>query len=203
MRRLTPSHSWDGLFWWDGRSWLPAYDASGRWWFDGRQWVPAVSATARPAPPRWVLVGGAAWLLALLASIVVAVVALVGADEGSRKHMSTGLATALLACGAAALLATLAWGAALGRARRWRDVLFSAGAGTGLLIAAFAMAWLVGPNANEPGADNAAGAGAAVFSMPAFVALSVPLWLGAAIGLLLPRPRSGREERAEGGAPAR
>jgi hypothetical protein len=84
------------------------------------------------------------------------------------------------AMAAAALVCTLALGGLVGRERSWREVAATAAIGTCALLT-----WYVATMVGQPdaaGSEQAAGAGAVIFAVPAFVAIGSLLAAGASIG---------------------
>jgi hypothetical protein len=96
------------------------------------------------------------------------------------------LATALL-LGSLAVLASMCWGLVLALLRRWDWILVSAVAGTAVLIGWYGMAMIAG---GDPHADDEAGAGAAIFSVPTFLLVGLLLAAGGGLGSAYRRLRT-------------
>ena len=166
---MVPQYSPDGRWWWDGYTWRPAFTSDGRSWFDGRYWR---TVAVRSPRPRWVLPLAGVWLSALSAWEITAWVSVAA---GAKIDASWVLVIALLA--AAGVLATVSWGFCLARYRRWADLAISAVVGAGVLLGWYVAAMI---SLAQPGeaADNEAGAGVAIFSLPALASVSILLGIG-------------------------
>ncbi len=158
------------------------------WIWNGQQWLPTWDWSTRPTgrkPPRWLLITGVAWIVCLSAWMVVGIsliaaarpnVGVTGDEQRGDLEIMAGLA-------GFAVLATIVWGALVGR-RREHYWLWPAGAvGTGLLIGGYVIAMLASPTDGAADNDNAAGAGVAIIILPTAAVVLVLLWLGAGIGL--------------------
>lgn len=166
-----PLYSPEGAWWWSGERWMPTLSPDGRWRWDGRAWV-APSAVPRP---RWVLRWGAIWLALLVGPIpVVSILVLVDATN-------TVVIGTCVVLGLTALLATLAYGALLGRHHRWRDIAVAALAGTLCFLACYVVLMVTAPDPDGTN-DIAGGVGLVFLGPPTLLTLSILLGLGGAVG---------------------
>jgi len=171
----------DGEWWWSGERWLPAYtpDRKQRW--NGVLWVRAGQRQEVILPPRlarW----GIAWLVSLDLWLVAAV--RIGHHSDAWKVLDVWL----LGVGASVgLIATLVWGAALGRQRLWLALGLSAFVGTVWTLMVWGMVWLLLTPDTDPIADNEAGASVAILVVPVFLGVATALGIGGAMGRWLLR----------------
>lgn len=171
--------SYDGLWWWDGTRWLPAYTPNRKWRFDGYQWQPA---TARARPPRWLMVTGIVWLSCVASWMTAGTIFLAVSSPGD-----PGLEALIVIIGLAAIavLATVAWGFLVGRRRATAWLWPAAAAGTAVQMFTYVTAMLAAPQSpRDANNDTAAGAGLVFLTIPTGILILVLLWLGAGIGAL-------------------
>jgi hypothetical protein len=180
----TPAHSPDGASWWNGRAWFPAVSRDSKWWFDGRVWV-----RAHPLSwPRWLLVGGATWILALMVwEPAIAITSWQAHGAFGRPSDAVVVGT-----GGIAVLGTVLWGAVLGNAGRWRQLAMSAAAGSAMLLAGYGVIMVATAPGTDTTGDNEAGAGAAILAVPTFLAVAMLLLLGGLAAHLVAVARSRR-----------
>jgi hypothetical protein len=176
-RLLSPAHSRDGNWWWDGQGWYSAHSQDRRWWFDGQRWI---ASPNRLTWPRWLLAGTVIWLLLLVAWEPATTIAVLRADK-----FDDSAATVLVITAAIAALATLFWGCVLGRTRRWRQLAISTAMGAGALLVGYVAIMLATASPDDPTVDNAAGAGLAMAAVPTVIVVGAVLFFGAGIGRLL------------------
>lgn len=173
--------------------WVPAWSADRARWFDGAQWVP----TYRPKGggprdwPRRIVVPVVMWLLVLSAFPTAVLVAVNGLPAGQVIPDDTLRLLAIV--GAVCLAPTPLLGFWLGRDGRWLQTLWVAAIGTGLLTAWYVALFLA--DQSDPSADNEAGAGVAILSLPTFVALLGLLGLGGGVAKLMAWARATRTAR--------
>jgi len=171
----TFSH--DGWWWWNGQRWLPAYSADRMWRFDGIRWK---RNTRRP--PRWLVSSGIVWLCLLGSWLLVGTILLAASAPGDIT-VAEGIVIASLA--ALALIATVSWGAFLGRRRATIWLWPAAAVGTAVELFFYVTAMLAAPVVDGAAdQDTAAGAGLALLAIPTALLILVLLWLGAGIGCL-------------------
>lgn len=181
--RITPAHSPDGLWWWNGTSWLPAYGPDRRWWFDGTMWI-------RTQPTAWqrLRLPTLEWLTLLSVRCWLLFRAGAAADWTT---IPTGYQPWLATSGAASVLGTITLGAWVGRLRLWSAVPLMALSGGGVLGCWYVAMMAASTPADADGSvtDLATGAGLVLFGTPAVAGLLVLLYAGALIGRVTGRAR--------------
>jgi len=192
-------HSPDGAWWWTGSQWLPAWSPDRRWWFDGTTWQRQRGPTSNWSV--WsirtrLIAPVAAWLILWLLSVTLSVSAVAHAPTSpSPETQSLALRTVAVAAAVwlVGMVATGIWcGRVSGFKVRQAAVVWvaSAAAITLLLLVGYVVSMSA---SSDPSADTAAGAGAAMFTIPAFglVLSSTGLGLGVAFlaHLILHGPR--------------
>lgn len=190
MEHLRPTaqvvagwHSPDCRWWWDGWAWRSALTPNRRYWFTGSRWV----RWRNGRPSRGGLsVRGAVWLTVCAAWLPIAALVLTSRD-GNPTRDSVVVAAIVAGVG---LLVLPAGGLVLARDREpWRFwVLWLAGTGANLV--GYLGAMLTVPD--QPGQDDAAGAGLVILSVPVAVTIAALIALGLGIGLVLFRRRQTR-----------
>lgn len=163
----TQRLSADGLWWFDGASWLPTISADGLWRWNGHAWV---STRRRPTLPRWAKFCGASWLVLLGAWLAFLVIA-----AGGTSDLPDWAAAPTIVLAAIAVLATLGWGAVLGKLKAWRTLAKSAPVGAAVLCFWYVVAMI---SSNDPTADDAAGAGLVLLGVPALIVVVLLLGIG-------------------------
>lgn len=156
----------DGLWWFDGSTWLPTISPDGRRRWNGHSWVP----TGRPPLPRRAKFCGAAWLVLLGAWLAFLTIAADG-----RSDLPGWAAAPTIVLVAIAVLATLGWGAVLGQLSAWRTLAKSAPAGAAVLYFWYVVAMV---SSNDPTADDAAAVGLVVLGVPAVIVVALLLGIG-------------------------
>ena len=151
----------------------------GRWRWTGTQWVP--TRPLKPPMPMRTKVFGILWLLSLSLWLPIAL-AVIHSDSPGWNALSVSLVAAL----ALPIPTTMAWGAHLGRTSRWRVATLSVPVGCFVLMFAYGLAFVLGPDAD---ADIEAGAGIGMFSVPTLLALAVLVYAGSGIGVAWRRAR--------------
>ena len=175
-----PSFSPDGEWWWSGNDWKPALSPDRRLRFDGESWV----RIARRSPfPLWSIAPTFAWFVLLAVWLPLSIVTF-HADDPSGDTLIWAIVG-----GSVVASATLVIGIAFGATRRalwlWLAVPVGAFAQTvGYLVFVESTA-----ASNAPGGDILMGLGAAVLSIPIFLALLILTWVGAALGRLAAKLR--------------
>jgi len=154
------------------------------------EWLPTWVRPARAErrkPPRWLLLTGIAWIFCLSAWMVVgiALVAAAPADGGAvvRAQVRSDLEV-MAGLAVFAVVATVVWGAMVGRRHEYRWLWLAGAVGTGVLMLGYVLAMLAAPMNGTADNDNAAGAGVAILILPTAAAVLSLLWFGAGIGLL-------------------
>ena len=168
-QRLEATHGFsaDGLWWFDGTTWLPTISADGLWRWNGRSWV---STRRRPTLPRWVKFCGAGWLLLLGAWLAFLTFA-----AGGTSDLPGWAAAPAIVLAAIAVLATLGWGAVLGKLKAWRVLAGSAPVGAAVFGFWYVVAMI---SSNDPTADDAAGVGLVILGVPVLVLVALLLGIG-------------------------
>jgi hypothetical protein len=152
------------------------FSPDGRWIWDGGRWNP-VSILPRWTLPRWGWMLGGLWLILIGAWFPVLNEAI------TAKPPSRALPATALLLGTLAVLASMCWGLVLPLLRRWDWILVSAVSGTAVLLGWYGMAMMAGGDLH---ADNEAGAGIAIFSVPTFVLVGLLLAFGGGLGSAYP-----------------
>jgi len=181
---------------------LGARSDDGRWVWNGYEWRPY----GFPPPPQRVkswhpMIGRKAWsplLLALTAGwlivlgvwmpILIVVAHRIGPD-GTISRTQGG---AILAALGLAGTATLVLGAHLGWVRKPWQLLAESMLGTTVLLAWYVLAMAA---SSDPGADDAAGVGVIILTVPTWVLVFLLLVVGAGAGAVARLPRLRRERR--------
>jgi hypothetical protein len=152
-------------------SWFPVVSHDSAWGFDGRSRV----RTQPLSWPRWLLAGGAAWLLVLAAAETATAITALQANG----VLDRSSAAVLLGAGCLAVLATVLWGGVLGRAGRWRQLGMSAVAASATVLVGYAVIMIAAAPATDSSVDNETGAGFAILAVPTFLVVATLLALGA------------------------
>jgi hypothetical protein len=108
---------------------------------------------------------------------------MVTAWRADRIATSTVVLALAIAAGVA-VLASLAWGYVLGFRRMWAHLGISALAGTGLLMLGYVVAMVTTASPQDDSADNAAGVGLVILSVPTLVVIGTLLAAGGGLGTL-------------------
>jgi hypothetical protein len=176
-------HSPDGMWWWDGAAWVPAFSADGLHWWNGRSWVDVAWQRRRTRRfPRWMLWWWCVWLPTLVAWIPV----LGLGDNFHHSHLE--ISPVAIAFGALAVTSTMVIGVLLGYRRFWSSISWSFGVGVttlGLFIL-FAFESATPPAQDGPGT----GIGAMFATACLCPVVALCLWLGGAGGSLMRRIRT-------------
>lgn len=167
----------------------------GPWRWNGFAWVSASPLPARPRLrdrirdlgwPRWLLTCSAVWTAALVAWLP-------AAGATARHHSENEpLVRALVICGAVATICTLLLGGVLGWTRRWRHGVALTVAGTAVLLVSYGLAMVAFADSNDTTADNAAGAGVVILTVPTMAIVAALLAVGFGVGYLLNRTFASR-----------
>jgi hypothetical protein len=170
-----------------------------RWIWNGQQWLPTwarpTSANSRK-PSRWLLITGVVWIVCLSAWMVVGISLIAGTPpqaDGVVSDQVRGSLELMVGLATFAALATIVWGALVGRRREHYWLWIAGAVGTGALMLGYVIAMFATPTNGASDNDNAAGAGVAIVVLPTAALVLILLWLGAGIGLLsrlIDRPRS-------------
>jgi hypothetical protein len=192
------THSYNGLWWWDGQVWMSAYSPDGLWWWSGSSWLAAYSADRRLRWdgrqwrrarfrdwPKWIHVVGAAWLGCLGIAVPVALVM-----HHANAHIDHGQAVILIDLAGFSAAATVATGWLLGYRKRWPQVAVFTVAGAVVLLGWYGVAMSAPTPMSDTTGDNAAGAGLAILAMPTLAATGLLLGLGAAAAAAVRRLRT-------------
>ena len=127
---------------------------------------------------RWLAVALVSWLI-LLGSWAPVLLVLAHAD---RLTTSGKQLVVLLAC--VSVLSTVGFGLVLAQRRRWAEVVIAAVLGTGVLAVWYVVAMLANPQP-DGAEDIAAGAGLAIFALPALLVVLAMLAAGCLAGRAL------------------
>jgi len=171
---MPQTFSPDGEWWWSGIDWKPAISANRRLRFDGEQWV---RIARRSFFPVWSIAPTLIWFVLLAIWLPLSAVTF-------RAGNPTGdTAVWAIVGGSVCVLATLTLGFVFGATRMaaWLWVAIPAGSfaqTNGYLILVQSTA----PPEVES-SDIALGFGAAVLSVPIFLAVVIIIWVGGRIGL--------------------
>jgi hypothetical protein len=176
MPAPSPVLSDDAAWWWNGERWLPTMSSDGTHRFDGTRWQRV------RRPPRWFVISGLIWLVALASWLLAGTVFLaVGPVDGSVTELAVIGGLALVA-----VISTIAWGAFVAWRGETRRLWAAALAGTVVQLIFYVSAMLAAPQTPDS-ADNdtAAGAGVVLLAIPTAVVILALLWLGAGLGALI------------------
>lgn len=145
--------------------------------------------------PRRVVIPLVLWLVVLSAFPVGVLVAVGKPVPG--EVLADRVLLRLAVIGGVCLATTPVMGYQLGRDGRWLQTLLVAVIGTGALTVWYVALFLA--DQSDPSADNEAGAGVAILTLPSFVLILALLALGAglAYGIARFRARSRREASAQ------
>ena len=187
-------HSPDGLWWWSGSEWVPAWTADRRWWFNGASWTRVSRTPAFPKPSAVEFLMAGAWFLIWVLALVWAAAAVPAANAGMDPSDAIVRGGLMLAVGAVVLL--LVCGYLLAHAGRWVYM-----AALTLYVWGLLLAWYVGamlmttPAADGSDNDNAAGAGLVILGVPGLFVVAALVGLGAGVGAVV-RALARRRTRA-------
>lgn len=190
-------HSPDGLWWWSGSEWLPAWSADRQWWFNGTVWTHASrSRTAlKPSAVEFVMAG--AWFLIWVLALVWAAAAIPASNAGSAPSEAIKRGGLTLLVGSTVLLP--ACGYLLAHSGRWIYLAALTLYVWVLLLAWYIGAMLMAPAADGSDNDTAAGAGLVILGVPGLIVIAALVGLGAAIGAAV--RAQGRRRRRQALAP--
>jgi hypothetical protein len=166
-------HSEDGVFWWNGDQWLPAWSPDRRWWFDGSTWV---------AAPRPKLLTRLDTATAVVWGVVALAAMVLSADlAGHPNTAPVWVAWALGAIVIVAILGLPVTGFLTSRGPKATDRFLVGIAYVSMLwIAVYIVAMIA---TNDPNADTEAGAGLVVIGIPSAVGIAILQGLGALVRL--------------------
>ena len=178
-------HTPDGLYWWNGHTWVRAWSDDLRHWYDGTEWIPRRFPRSPALLRRGDLVLAVIWILFALP--------LAGFSMQAAHHNAdpsnepTWAIWTLASLGAAALLLIPVTGYVAGAApRRVPRMLAATGLIWAILMMLYSLAMLA---SSDPNGDIAAGAGLVLLAIPAAIAVSVLVGIGALIRMLVERRR--------------
>jgi hypothetical protein len=186
-------HSEDGLWWWSGSQWTPAWSVDRQWWFNGASWIRVARARSLPKPSALECGIAIAWSLLWVVAVVWWAV-LDHSQPAPDRATSSGLLHSGLAVGVSALVLLSVCGDLLARAQRWSYVGALIGYVSALLIALYVVAMLTAPTEAGTSNDTAAAAGLVILGIPLVLFVTTFVGLGAGTSVLvgaLSRWRSG------------
>jgi hypothetical protein len=184
VETMPVQHSPDGVWWWSGEQWLPAWSPDRRWWFDGVTWTPAISRL-RTIFGRFDRRLAIAWAVAFVVALVWAFSSgpHVTTDDGLTGPWFVSFVVVFLAW----LLGTIVTGYMLARRQRLLSLLMI------VPLIWFLMGLWVGilgsmqTPASQPGDDNGAAVGVVLLAVPALLVLALLAALGVLVGWLVNR----------------
>jgi hypothetical protein len=175
----VPTLSPDGRWVWDGYRWNPTPAVLHKWRWAGDRWVPR---SRFPPLPKWLIWNVLAWAPFLIAWIPS--IAIVASNHAPRRTITT----VAVVLGGLAVLATVAFGSALGYRRQWGYLAWSFLFGSAMIGAAIFLAFDSSQPSNAPD-DPGLGLGAMLVTVALLPVVALCLWLGGAIGILIRRLR--------------
>lgn len=156
--------------------------------------MPQAHVTGLRTLPGWLRVARLIWLAVLSAPFIAAFVAVLHANRPFTAHQTHVILVVEGFLGAAVALSTVVMGVLLQRQRVWQGLTKAAVIGSGWLLLNYGMLYVLVAmhvDPNDASADNAAGAGIAILTVPTFVVIGALLALGAGLSWAWARMRPG------------